>query len=182
MLDDIREAFLARDYEINFLTIYMSLEDLFRNPPGGWASIEDGEITYTTLEEQKAQFKAAEDAYEGDDYEKAITLYSKLIDDGFVPTFQKKDEKDVYLHRGTCFMKKSEYNSAIEDFTKVIELAEDFHQDAKDLIRSVGHLYRSMGYMNKGIRSEAISDYQKAVQFYPDIRKPDYEKVLDEMA
>ncbi len=25
MLDDIREAFLARDYEINFLTIYMRI-------------------------------------------------------------------------------------------------------------------------------------------------------------
>jgi len=161
----------------------MSLKDLFEQHRPKSVVEKNGEIIVTEFPSKKeieAQFEAAKDAFNRDDYDEAIALYSKFIDGRLLS--DKSDKFQAYLDRGRSFKETGNYDAAIADFTKVIELAESFKEDRKNFVRGVGHFYRSWGYMKKGLQAEAISDYQQAIQFRPDLRKPDYEKALNEMA
>lgn len=64
-----------------------------------------------------------------------------------------------YNKRGIDFGEKDEYDLAIKDFTKTIELKSDF---------AAAYSNRGTAYLNKGNFNLALKDFDKAVQLAPD--------------
>jgi tetratricopeptide (TPR) repeat protein len=79
-----------------------------------------------------------------------IRDYSRIIDDN-------PGHAEAYVYRGMAFVQRGDYDRAIEDFTKALEI------DPK------GSLYgkRGAAYLEKGEYDEAIRDLTKAIELYP---------------
>ena len=62
---------------------------------------------------------------------------------------------DVYLNRGDAFLGKGNYDRAIRDYDKAIELKPDF---------AVAYSNRGVAYAKKGDYPRAVVDYDKAIE------------------
>jgi tetratricopeptide (TPR) repeat protein len=74
---------------------------------------------------------------------------------------QIQDEpKDArfYIDRGIAYAEKGQFDQAIDDFTKALEI------DAKD---AGAYYHRGIGYVNQGQFGWAIDDFNKAVEIDP---------------
>jgi Flp pilus assembly protein TadD len=74
---------------------------------------------------------------------------------------QKQNEpKDAkfYIDRGIAYGEKGQYDWAIADFNKALEI------DPKD---AGAYYYRGIAYANKSQHDQAISDYNKALEIGP---------------
>lgn len=65
---------------------------------------------------------------------------------------------EVYSRRGNAHLDKSDYDLAIADFTKAIELNRN-----SELV----YYSRGIAYLAKGDRVRAVADYTKAVEINP---------------
>ena len=72
---------------------------------------------------------------------------------------RRKDRADAYNNRGVAYGGKGDYDRAIADFDKAIQLKPDY-ADAYD--------NRGVAYGSKGDYDRAIADYDKAIQLKPD--------------
>jgi tetratricopeptide (TPR) repeat protein len=61
----------------------------------------------------------------------------------------------AYNNRGAAFMNKGEYDEAIADLDKAIELSPEF---------AMAYSNRGAAYINKGEYDKAISDSNKAIK------------------
>jgi tetratricopeptide (TPR) repeat protein len=72
-----------------------------------------------------------------------------------------------YLNRGIAYGKKGEYELAIKDYTKVIELKRDYAE---------AYYNRGVAYVNKGEYELAIKDYTKAIELKPNNKEAYYNR------
>ena len=75
---------------------------------------------------------------------------------------QELTSADQYAQRGIARFQKSDFDGAISDFTKVIEM------NGQDL--EFCYYFRSMAYYRKGNSNQAIDDLSKAIAIKPDPR------------
>ena len=68
-----------------------------------------------------------------------------------------------YNNRGIDYGKKGEYDLAIKDFTKAVELKPDY---------AIAYNNRGAVYRGKGEYDLAIEDCSKAIQLKPDYAEP----------
>lgn len=66
-----------------------------------------------------------------------------------------------YIHRGLAYQRKGEFNRAIDDFTKLIEIGPNH-------IRADAYDYRGRVHHQKGELSRAIEDFSEAIELNPD--------------
>jgi len=62
-----------------------------------------------------ADLKAGIKAYESGDYDQAIQLINEYLK-------QKPRDEKAYFHLGNCYFKKGEWDPAIEQYQKALEL------------------------------------------------------------
>jgi tetratricopeptide (TPR) repeat protein len=64
----------------------------------------------------------------------------------------------AYNGRGITYLKKGQYNQAISDFTKALEIIPRF---------AAAYNNRGLAYSDKGQYDQAISDFTKALEIKP---------------
>jgi tetratricopeptide (TPR) repeat protein len=69
------------------------------------------------------------------------------------------DYTDAYFNRGLAYGGKGEFDSAIEDYNRAIELNPDY---------TAAYLNRGNAYTEKGDFDRAIEDYDKVIELNPD--------------
>ena len=74
------------------------------------------------------------------------------------PTPKPEDNAEAYFVRGVTYARKGQYDKAIADFTKAIEL-NPRHAEA--------YINRGLAYKNTGQYDQAISDCTKAIEINP---------------
>ncbi|MDQ2807943.1 MAG: tetratricopeptide repeat protein [Chloroflexota bacterium] len=92
--------------------------------------------------------------YSAEDWASALTRFSAALSQGA----EDPTQDAIYFYRGTTFYKKKDYDRAIADYNKAIEL----HLNA-----SVSYNNRGSAYATKGDYSHAIADYNKAIELQP---------------
>ncbi|MBA3028772.1 MAG: tetratricopeptide repeat protein [Desulfobacteraceae bacterium] len=92
------------------------------------------------------------EAYMQNDLEQAIENYSNAVKIKRSPIFL------AYFNRGSAYLKKGDYNAAIDDFTKVLELK-------PDLISA--YLSRGNTWIVKGNTDKALEDFTLAIAADP---------------
>ncbi len=111
-----------------------------------------------------------------EEYEKAITHYTKAIE-------LKPDEVSAYNGRGTVYVRKGDFDNAMQDYTKALELKPD-----------EVYAYNGRGNVYRGKREfdNAIEDYTKALELKPDevyaysrrgtvyVRKGDFDNAIQD--
>ncbi len=75
-----------------------------------------------------------------------------------ITLFVPKTEVDAHYDSGVAYYNKGQYDEAISDFTKALEINPKFAE---------AHYYRGIAYAKKGQYEEAISDYNKALEINP---------------
>ena len=104
-----------------------------------------------------AHADASKDCVQMQDLDRQISGCTEIITKG-------RETKDnlaaAYNNRGYAYGHKGDYDRAIADFSKALEL------NPKD-----AHLYHNRGaaYEDKGDHDRAIADYRRALQFDPSI-------------
>ena len=94
--------------------------------------------------------------YQNGDYDKAVTLFSKLVQTD--SSNDLADNSQYWL--AECYYTMKNYKRAVSEFTKVFSFpATDKDDDAQ---LKLGHCYRSMGNTKK-----AIEEYQRLVDYFP---------------
>jgi len=88
-------------------------------------------------------------------YNAAVATLTKAIESG---TLGKDDLAIAYANRGTAYRDKKQYDRAIEDYTKAVELNPG---DA------IGYTGRGYAHIRKKQYSRAIEDYNKAIEVNP---------------
>lgn len=81
------------------------------------------------------------------------------------------EDETYYNNRGLCYYESGEYEKAIQDFTKIIELNTDDHGDLICLVRSsvaMAYEHRANCYRELGEFEKAISDYSESVKLMSD--------------
>ncbi len=68
------------------------------------------------------------------------------------------NDADAYLKRGLAYAKKGQYDQAISDFTKALEINPRY---------AYAYNNRGLTYWNKGQYDQAISDFTKALEINP---------------
>jgi tetratricopeptide (TPR) repeat protein len=111
-------------------------------------------------------FKKGTDLFKSQQYDEAIICFDKLIDILMKAKEYNKTVEDAklilafsYYNRGTAYIHKGEYDNAIEDYNKAIELKPDFAEAYNN---------RGNTYSDKGEYDNAIEDYNKAIKLKPD--------------
>ncbi|HUU30001.1 MAG TPA: tetratricopeptide repeat protein [archaeon] len=124
-----------------------------------------------------------EKAFDSGDYKRAVAAFS-----GVIAQFPRN--AGIYIIRGIAYHKLGEYNKAIDDFTKAIQLdskslfytshktpyiMEGQGQDSLKAYeraielyaRSFAYYCRGNSYSESGNLEQAIENYTKAVELYP---------------
>ncbi|MBI4646279.1 MAG: tetratricopeptide repeat protein, partial [Bacteroidia bacterium] len=70
----------------------------------------------------------------------------------------KPDYADAYINRGIGYRKSGDYNKAIQDYSKAIEIKPDFAE---------AYNSRAIAYNKSGDYNKAIQDYKKAIDLDP---------------
>ena len=102
----------------------------------------------------------AKNAYSETDYAAATDYYEQacaVASSGDLSDC-KDSASDAWLRKGDVSYNYEDYQSAIEDFTRAVELTPD---EAKP------YIYRGDAYQNNGNRPEAIADYSTALNIDP---------------
>lgn len=126
-------------------------------------------------------FNKAERHAELNEYKKAISNYTKIINIGLRGQVVERGAIPIYylafLYRGNHKVELDDHNGAIADYTKVVELAIE-----NNVGRGAKSAY-SMAYNNRGSSRNslkdfkgAISDYNKAVEIDPDFANAYYNR------
>lgn len=71
------------------------------------------------------------------------------------------DFAQAYLFRATAYAVQGDYDKAISDCQKVIEI------ENRSIISSLAHFISGMSYQKKGLNEEALSDYSKTLEINP---------------
>jgi tetratricopeptide (TPR) repeat protein len=103
------------------------------------------------LDDAKAGLAAAK----GGDYDEAIRLLDKAIASG---ELSQENVGDTYINRGHAWYAKGDYDKAIADFTKSIEV---YPGNAE------AYYNRGFAWDDKGDYDRAIADYTKAIEIEP---------------
>jgi tetratricopeptide (TPR) repeat protein len=96
------------------------------------------------------------------DYEKAISVYNRVISIDSQYT-------DAYLNRGNAYLKKGDYEKAINDYNTVIKLNPN-HAKA--------YLHRASAYTYKKEYDKAIIDFNKAIELKPNFASFYYNRAV----
>jgi putative GTP pyrophosphokinase len=97
---------------------------------------------------------AALSAHNGNRFEEAIALYTRMLDMNPGPSIAPL----IYKHRGMAYFAQSQYREAIEDFTRSLELEKDSYKSAyyRGIVRVVLEQYQ-----------EAIEDFTLSLTIHP---------------
>ena len=107
-------------------------------------------------EQYKKNYIDALSFYQNGEYDKAVTLFSKLVQTD--SSNDLADNSQYWL--AECYYTMKNYKRAVSEFTKVFSFpATDKDDDAQ---LKLGHCYRSMGNTKK-----AIEEYQRLVDYFP---------------
>jgi tetratricopeptide (TPR) repeat protein len=123
---------------IPFLFLFLAF--YFTSP--AWASGLDDE-------------QAGKTAFQRGNNEEAIRLLTRAIASG---ELSQKNLIRAYINRGNAWFSKSDYDKAIADFTKAIEI------DPKD---ADAHYNRGVAWQRKSDYNKAIADFTKAIEIDP---------------
>lgn len=104
-------------------------------------------------------FQIASDCAEKKDYNCVIENYTNSI--YWYPSYWLTNVNKAYFNRGNAYIDKNNYDQAIKDYTKVIELNPQ-NADAYN--------NRGASYINKNNYDQAIKDYQKAIEIDPNVK------------
>src|SRR5208283_4385691 len=85
----------------------------------------------------------------------AIEAYNKAIE-------LNPDMARAYLERGNAHLARGNYEQAIKDLSKAIELKINYKPDY-----ALAYVYRGAAYENSGNLKQAIKDYSKAIEVTP---------------
>lgn len=96
------------------------------------------------------------EAHQNDNMDDAIEYYTEFIRLDPVDT---SNISVAYYSRGIAYGEKNEYDTAIEDYNKAIQLNPNFAEAYNN---------RGYAYHKKGEIDRAIEDYDKAIQIKPD--------------
>src|SRR5262245_49416237 len=96
---------------------------------------------------------AAEDCNQEDDLDLSISGCTELINSG-------PAQAHVYNSRGNAYRNKGDFDRAIADYTKVIDL------DIPAWV-PVAYYFRGFSYRKKGDFDRAIADLNKAIELEP---------------
>ena len=112
-----------------------------------------------SIEDNRFRLEHGIEAQQKGDLSVAISYYnavtsSELVDPAILIT--------AYERRGLCHLKKDDFDSAIADYSRVIERMPD-HRDYADVYKN-----RGLAYFGKGDFDSAIADFTKAIQLYPE--------------
>ena len=99
--------------------------------------------------------KKAETFFDNKQYDEAIEYNTKALETGELSVVNRTV---VYTNRGIAYGNKQQYDRAIEDFNKAIEL------DPRD---DIAYYNRGRAYENKQQYDRAIEDYNKAIELNP---------------
>lgn len=95
---------------------------------------------------------------EGKMYIPGTDVYFQFDDKGITLFVPKTEGIENYYERGDAYYKKGQYDEAVSDFTKALEINPKFAE---------AHYYRGIAYDKMGLYDEAISDYNKALEINP---------------
>ena len=112
-----------------------------------------------TLEELKNIFNQTMSFYDSQQWDQAIDAYSDLLalaDKN--PTIDSYFKSAIYNNRGIAYSKKGNFDRAIVDFNKAIELSPDYDEAYNN---------RGFSYSKKGNFDRAIDDYGEAIKIDP---------------
>ena len=137
-------------------------------------------------------YKAAAAAFKGQQYDEAIRLFTKVIDSG---ELSQEDLSRAYNSRGLAWAQKRDFDKAIADFTKVIEIdprddiayynrgfiwvqKKDYVMAIADFTKvieidpnlAIAYYSRGLAWKEKGNNEKADADYKKAIELDPELR------------
>lgn len=101
-------------------------------------------------------YKKGLEAYVPNRRLEAIEAYTKAIE-------LNPDMAKAYLQRGNAYLAVGNYEQAIKDLSKAIELKINYKPDY-----AVAYVYRGSAYENSDNYKQAIKDYSKAIELTPD--------------
>ena len=120
--------------------------------------IEQGKLSVN--EKSMEAWLASLIALKANDEEDALAQIEKMVDVGN-PNLTKAELAEQYLQRGNAYFNLKEYESAIEDYEKTIELNPE---------NVAAYFNRGILYFEQGKYELAIKDYEKAIQLNPDFK------------
>jgi lipoprotein NlpI len=108
------------------------------------------------LADAQRDFDTCDDAYERDDWKKAISYCSKGLDSGDV---KKKDQVWALITRGLAYNQLADYDAALKDLDRAAELDPENSKVFND---------RGVVHSNKLQYDRAIQDFDQALKLDPD--------------
>ncbi len=139
--------------------------------------------------------------YSQKDWDKAIERFRDALDQVKTTPISDLSQSSVFFYRGTSYLSKSDYERAIVDYDKAIQLNPQnafnysnrgyayYTEGEKDRAFAdfdkaiqLGHqdamayFNRAAAYSDKGEKDRAIADYDKAIQLDPKLAKPYYNR------
>jgi len=99
--------------------------------------------------------KAGISAANGNDYDKAIGLFTKAIESSELP---RETLSKVYFDRALAWGEKGDYGKTIADYTKAIEINPRYAEAYNN---------RGLAWGKKDDYDKAIADYTKAIEINP---------------
>ena len=78
------------------------------------------------------------------------------------------EDAEVYISRGITYCERGDYNRALADFNKAIQLdSKSATEYPYKKVNGSAHLYRGLVYFRKGDYNLALADFYKAIQLDP---------------
>ena len=119
-----------------------------------------GESVQSEYKEQEKEGEGFIEMIEGLGFDRRSVLYTeKTKDSGDVPFFRSQLNKDEFLDSGMWFYQKGQYNKAIEEFRKAIEIDPNYIE----VYQCLGDAFFRMGQLDN-----AMQAYEKVRQLDPD--------------
>ena len=116
-------------------------------------------------------------------YDMAIEKYEEARSFDFINLSTKLKPRlaTVYIHRGNTYSAKSDYDAAINDYMKAVDL--DFTR-APEINRLLASAYKSRGdvYWYKGDDSKSRKDYEQAIRYDSTLRSTLQSRMKQESA
>ncbi len=106
-------------------------------------------------------FELGIENYANDEIEGAITNLSKVIE-------LNPDYVDAYYFRGLVYIIEEDYDKAIADYTKAIELDPNNNSVIAKVTGASAYLLRAGAYYEKDDYDAAIADFDKAIEMDPE--------------
>jgi tetratricopeptide (TPR) repeat protein len=110
--------------------------------------------------------KAGETAFQRGNDDEAIRLFTRAIASG---ELSRRDLGIAYYNRGNVWYYKGDYDKAIADYTKAIEINPQYASAYEN---------RGLAWADKGDYDKAIADYTKAIEIDPKYAKAYYKRGL----